>query len=71
MGGMGSNPLEAIIFKASNELPVIRSLPVSQDLWDHHGANIANCQKERYGERLFDQRFLPQFYNNWTKIMLI
>ena len=28
--------------KVVNELPVIRSLRLRKDLWDHHGANIAS-----------------------------
>ena len=64
-----------------NELPVIGSLRLYKDFWDRHGANIATRYKEMYGKRLFRcpkspilkraQRFLPQFYHKWIKIMLI
>ena len=64
-----------------NKLPVILSLRLYKDFWDCQVANIANCWKKKCGERLFrrpkspilewGQRFSPQFYHKWIKIMLI
>lgn len=36
-----------------SELPVVGFLCLRKDFWDHHGANIATCLKEIYGERFF------------------
>ena len=62
-----------------NELPVIGSL-CAKNFWDRHGANIASCWKEMWGERLFRRSkkrfwreinaFSPQFYYKWILLAL-
>ena len=48
-----------VLLKTStmNEWPVIRSLYLCKDFWDHHRANIASCLKEIYGKRLFGANY--------------
>ena len=38
-----------------DESPVIGFKCLYKDFWDYHGENIASCQKEMCGERLFQR----------------